>query len=170
MEVWNGQDTTPRILGTPGPILNYISFNRSGSEFVTASASGVVSTWNAHDDRVLRAFFTCPSPSTAAFSPDSSMIVVACSDGTVRVFDTGNGQALTVIQATNAGIVSGAEFSPDGKSIVAGVDASNTGDIQVWNAELASSSLPALERIAQQLDTQKLTTAQLRQYLSGASG
>ena len=169
VEEWNGQDPTPRLLGTPGPILNYISFNRSGSEFVTASASGVVSIWNAHDDQVLRTFYACPSPFTAAFSPDSSMVVVACSDGTVRVFATGNGQVLTVIKATNAGIVSGAEFSPDGTSIVAGVAAANTGDVQVWNAELATSSLPALERIAERLDTQKLTKAQLQQYLNGAS-
>jgi WD40 repeat protein len=98
------------------------------------------------------------------------MIAVACADGTVRVFAAGNGRTLALIQATNTGFVSGAEFSPDSKSIVVGVDAGNTGDVQVWNAELATSPLPVLERIARQRDTQKLTAAQLQQILNGADG
>ena len=67
----------------------------------------------------------------------------------MRVFDAGTGRQLTVMQATSAGTVTDAAFSPDGKSIVAAVDAGNTGEIQIWNAELATSSLPALERIAE---------------------
>ena len=76
---------------------------------------------------------------------------------------------LTVIQAASAGAVTDAGFSPDGTSIAAVVDAVNTGAIQIWNAELATSSLPALERIAGQRVGDKLTAAQ-QQYLSGASG
>ena len=170
VEVWNGQGNEPRLLGAPGPLLNYISFNRGGSAFVTTSTSGVVSIWNARDDRALKTFYACPGPLTAAFSPDSGMIAVACADGTVRVVAAGNGRTLTLIQATNTGFVSGAEFSPDSKSIVVGVDAGNTGDVQVWNAELATSPLPVLERIARQRDTQKLTAAQLQQILNGAGG
>ena len=88
----------------------------------------------------------------------------------MRVFDAGSGRPLTVIQATSAGAVTDAGFSPDGTSIVAVVNAVNTGEIQIWNAELATSSLPALERIARQRVGDKLTAAQQQQYLSGASG
>ena len=63
----------------------------------------------------------------------------------------------------------GAAFSPDGTSIMAAVNAGNTGYLEVWNAELSTSSTTALERIAGQRVTDKLTTAQLQQYLSGAS-
>ena len=169
VEAWNGTATRPRVLGNPGAEFATISFNQSGSEFVVASAGGVITVWNARDGRALASINVCPSPKHAAFSPDSSKIVVACTDGTVRVFDVGTSRALTVIQATSAGTVSDAGFSPDGTSIVVGVNAGNTGEIQIWNAELATSSLPALERIAGQRVGDRLTVAQLQQYLSGAS-
>ena len=169
IEVWNGTATRPRVLGSPGPNLGTVSFNQSGSEFAFASANGVITVWNAHDGRVLTLINACPSPGHPAFSPDGSKIAVDCSDGTARVFDAGTGQPLTVIQATSAGDVVAAMFSPDGTSIVVGVSNGNTGEIQIWNAELATSSLPTLERIGEQRLGDRLTAAQLQQYLSGAS-
>jgi DNA-binding beta-propeller fold protein YncE len=167
IEVWNGAAARPRMLGTSSPIINDIRFNRSGSEFVTASGSGMVDVWNARDDRIVNSIDACPSPNTAAFSPDGSKIVVACGDSTVRVFDAGTRQTLTVLQSASAGIAGDAAFSPDGNSIVAAIDAGDTGYVQVWNAELATSSLKTLEKIAEKRVTQKLTAAQQQQYLTG---
>lgn len=170
IEAWNGTATHPRVLGSPGSSSSTVSFNQSGSEFVVASAGGAMSVRNARDGRAVTSINACPAPHDAVFSPDGSKLVVACGDGTVRVFDAGNGRPLTVIQAASAGAVTDAGFSPDGTSIAAVVDAGNTGEIQIWNAELATSSLPALERIAGQRVGDKLTAAQQQQYLSGASG
>jgi WD40 repeat protein len=170
IEAWNGTATHPRVLGSPGSGFSTVSFNQSGSEFVVASAGGAITVWNARDGRAVTLINACPAPGDAVFSPDGSKLVVACGDGTVRVFDAGNGRPLTVIQATSAGAVTDAGFSPDGTSIAAVFNAVNTGEIQIWNAELATSSLPALERIAGQRVRDKLTTAQRQQYLSGASG
>ena len=169
IEIWNGAATHPRVLGSPGPDLNTVSFNYSGSAFVTSSAGGVITVWNARDGRTLTSIDACPSPTDAEFSPDGSKLVVACTDGTVRVFGVPTGRALTVMQATGTGDVFDAGFSPDGTSIVVGVNNGNSGEIQIWNAELATSSLPALERIGEQRLGDKLTAAQLQQYLSGAS-
>ena len=169
IEAWNGTATHPRVLGSPGSSYSTVSFNQSGSEFVVASKGGAISVWNARDGRAVTSVYACPAPADAGFSPDGSKLVVACGDGTVRVFDAGNGRPLTVIQAASPGAVADAGFSPDGASIAAVVDAGNTGEIQIWNAELATSSLPALERIAGQRVGDKLTAAQ-QQYLSGASG
>jgi WD40 repeat protein len=168
IEAWNGTATHPRVLGSPGSSFATVSFNQSGSEFVVASNGGAISVWNARDGRAVTTINACPAPADAVFSPDGSKLVVACGDGTVRVFDADDGRPLTVIQATSAGAVRDAGFSPDGTSIVAVTDV-NTGEIQIWNAELATSSLPALERIAGQRVGDKLTAAQ-QQYLSGASG
>src|SRR5262249_39363029 len=170
IEAWNGTATHPRVLGSPGSSFSTVSFNQSGSEFVVASAGGAISVRNARDGRTVTSIYACPAPADAGFSPDGSKLVVACGDGTVRVFDAGNGRPLTVIQAASPGAVGDAVFSPDGTSIAAGVDAGNTGEIQIWNAELATSSLPALERIAGQRVGDKLTAAQQQRYLSGASG
>ena len=169
IEAWNGAATRPRVLSHPGPSLNTVSFNRSGSEFVTSSAAGVITVWNARDGRMLTSINACPSPNDAGFSPDGSQLVVACADGTVRVFGAGTGQTLTIMQASSAGGVFAAAFSPDDTSIVVGVNAGKSGEIQIWNAELATSSLPALERIGEQRLGDKLTAAQLQQDLSGAS-
>ena len=170
VEVWNGAARNARSLGAPGPGLSNILFNRSGSEFVTVSAAGGVTVWDARHDRVLKPINACPSASTAEFSPDGSKIVVGCSDGTVRVFTADTGRALTVLQASYQGVVADAGFSPDGKSIVIGVDARDSGYVEVWNAELTTSSLSALEQTAEQRVTLKLTPAQIQQYLNGTGG
>jgi WD40 repeat protein len=68
------------------------------------------------------------------------------------------------------GGVTDAAFSPDGKSIVAGVDAGNTGYVQVWNAELSTPSLTTQEQMAEARVTQQLTQAQVQHYLNDASG
>jgi len=169
IETWNGTATHPRVLGNPGPDLLRVSFNHSGSEFVTTSAGGVISVWNARDGRALTSINACPSPNDAGFSPDGSKLVVACTDGTVRVFDAPTGRALTVIQATGTGDAFDAGFSPDGTSIVVGVNNGKTGEIQIWNAELATSSLAALERIGEQRVGDKLTPTQVQQYLNGTA-
>ncbi len=170
VEVWNGTATKPQLVGSRGPFLNDVEFNQNGSRIVTASAAGVVSVWNTRDGKSLTTINACPAPGTAAFSPDSSMVVVACGDGTVRVFGTASGHPLTVLQATSVGVVTEAQFSPDGKSIVAAINGGNTGSIQVWNAELANPSMKDLEQMAGQRVTEKLTPAQQQQYLNGTSG
>ena len=117
---------------------------------MTAAASGYVTVWATRDGRRLLSINACSSPNTASFSPDGSKIVVACGDRSVRVFDAATGHRLTVLRVTSAGNVTRAAFSPDGKSIAVSVDAGDTGCVQIWNAELATPSLPALERIAEQ--------------------
>ena len=98
LEVWNGTAIKARSLGTPGPTLENILFDRSGSRFVTVSSMGGVTVWNGRDDRVFRPINACPSASGAEFSPDGSKVVVSCSDGTARVFSADTGQELTVLQ------------------------------------------------------------------------
>jgi WD40 repeat protein len=159
-----------RVLGTPGPPISDIEFNKSGSEFVTASGSGVVTVRAARDDRRLHSIDACPSPSRASLSPDGSKIVVACGDGSAPVFAAATGRQLTVLSAASAGTVSSAAFSPDGKTIVTAIDAGDVGGVQIWNSELATPSLPALERLAEQRITRKLTAAERKEYLTGISG
>jgi WD40 repeat protein len=169
LDVWDGTATKPKILGSPGPPILDVVYNDSGSEFVTTSASGDVAIWNAHGDKPRYSFDTCPSPGTASFSPDSSRIVVACGDGTVRVFEAASGQALTVIHPVSGGTVNQAVFSPDGQSIAVAVATGNTGSVQVWKAELATPSVTKLQTIADHR-VQQLTPAQVQQYLNGAAG
>ena len=166
VEMWDKGSPEAHILGTPGPSLIDIGFSKSGTEFVTVSDSGAVTVWDTRSARVIQSIGeACPAVTSAAFNPSGSMIVVACGDGTIRVFGVATGQPLVVLQATTAGVVTDASFSPDGNSIVATISAMNTGLIQVWNAELATTSLPKLEQIARQRVTQQLTPAQRQEYM-----
>ena len=59
---------------------------------------------------------------SAAFSPDSKLIVTASGDGSARVWEARSGLQLAELRE-HKGDVNSAEFSPNGKFIVtAGVD------------------------------------------------
>jgi len=42
--------------------------------------------------------------------------------------------------------------------------------VSIWSSELATTSLPALERIAEHRVTRRLTPAERLEYLTGVSG
>jgi WD40 repeat protein len=159
-----------RMLGSPGPALTSISYDKIGKQFVTAAESGAVTVWAAPGDRPVRTIDACSSPEMAALSPDGSKVVVACGDGSVPVYDAGTGQRLTELPAAIEGGVVYAAFSSDGKSIVTTVDAGYTGCVQVWSSALATPSLQAIEQTAEQRITRKLTPAEQLEYLSGIVG
>jgi WD40 repeat protein len=149
VEVWNAATGKEiRVLGTPGPYIGDVEFNRSGSEFASA-ANGTVTVWNARNDQPVGApIDACPQPETVSFSPDGGKIVVACGNGHLLVFDVTSGQQLADIKATSAGSVYSAEFSPDGASILTAIGGEGSGDVRIWSAELATTSIQALERDA----------------------
>jgi WD40 repeat protein len=169
VEVWSAASGKRiRILGKSRSQINDLEFNDRGSKFVTASISGVVTVWSALDDRpALRPINACPSPTTASFNANGSEIVVACGNGTAPVFSAVTGQQLTVVPAANVGPVVSAGFSPDGKNIIIAIDATGTGGMQIWNAELANASAQALQRIAAQRITRGFTSAERQIYLAG---
>jgi WD40 repeat protein len=78
---------------------------------------------------------------TAAFSPDSRLVVTASDDWTARVWDTRSGNELAVLEHDSW--VGDARFSPDGRRIVT---ASGAGDdtARVWDAE-SGQQLAVLE-------------------------
>ena len=170
VERWNaanGHQIRP-ALGAPGPAITDVQYNRSGSEFVTASSAGVVTIWNAHDYRPLLAIDACPTPNTASFSPKGSKVVVGCGNGSAPVFDARTGNQLTVLPGT--GLVNSAAFSPDGKSIVITFGANGTGGLEIWNSQLANPSVTALEQLAEHRITRRLTPAERKLYLAGIRG
>jgi WD40 repeat protein len=170
IQVWNASTGAERVLGRLGPGINDLEFNTTGTRFVTASDSGVVTVWDAGDDRPLLSINACPSPNTASFSPDGHTIVVACGAGGAPVFDAATGQQLTVLGEANVGTTNSAEFSPDGTTIITTWGADDTGGVQIWSAQLATTNLHALERIARQRITRKLTASERQEYLTGVGG
>lgn len=145
--IWNAASGSQEfVLGSPGPYISDVESNAAGSQFVTASESGAVTIWHLDGNRLRHhQIEACPQPNTASFSPDGTMIVVACEDGSVPVFDTATGRKLTAYSTTRVGAANTAEFSPDGTTIVTAVGGNNTGSVQIWDSELAKASLRTLE-------------------------
>jgi WD40 repeat protein len=171
VEVWNAATGhMTGVLGKPGPAVNDVEFNASGSQFVTATDGGVVTLWDARHDRQVRSISACPSPSTASFSSDERKIVVACGDGSAPVFDAATGELLTVLKGAEVGEVNSAAFSPDGKSIVTTWDGDGTGGVRIWSSDLVTTSLQTLENLAKHRITRTFTAAERKQYLTGISG
>lgn len=175
VQVWNAATGREiRSLGKIGPSILDLQFNRQGSEFVAAANSGDLTVWSVRGYRRLLTISSCPSPAAASFSPNGKLIVAACGDGTARVFDAASGQLLTIVSVAGGGIVNSAEFSPDGRSIVTtlgvGTGGITTGEVEVWNAQLATPSLAALERLAEQRVNSALTSAQRAAYVRGTGG
>jgi WD40 repeat protein len=135
-----------------GAALAAAAWDSTGTRALTATANGTITLWQAAGTAYVKV-----------------KLAVACEDGTIRVFGASSAQLLTELQATRTGAVTDAAFSPDGQSIVAGIDAGNTGYVQVWNAELSTGSLTAQEQMAEARVTQQLTQAQVQHYLNDAS-
>jgi WD40 repeat protein len=156
-----------RVLGARGQAIHSISFDTSGSKFMTASQSGAVTVWTTGDGRHGRPINVCPSFLTAALSPDGSKIVAACGAGGAPVFDAATGKQLIVLPTVGSVADGTASFSPDGKRIITTFAVGSVGGIQIWNSELATPSLSVIERIAEQRITRKLTPAERKAYLAG---
>lgn len=67
---------------------------------------------------------------TINFSPDGKLVASASFDGTVRVWDTQTGTLVRVFHEPNGNEFYWAEFSPDGKSVLAGGGQSD--QVYIW--------------------------------------
>ena len=67
-----------------------------------------------------------------AFTPDGKRIVSPCVDGTVRIWDSLNGQELLVLKC-GPRVVTSVACNPDGKRIFGGCE---DGTLLIWDATI----------------------------------
>ncbi|HEX7499125.1 MAG TPA: hypothetical protein VF524_02360, partial [Polyangia bacterium] len=110
-----------------------VAFTRDGSLLATGGYGKEVEIWRVADGTRVLGIPPQSTPGTAHnlhFSPDDSMLIVASTDGTARIWAVATGK-LVSNSITTAGEMADADFSPDGKQIA------STGDgnvVRIWNA------------------------------------
>ena len=130
-----------------------VAFDRDGSRIAIGSEDTTI--WDVRTERSLLTLSLSQAvPADLAFSPDGSRLAEIDPDGTVRLFDTGTGELLLVLDGHETG--GQVAFSPDGSMLATQGD----GMVRIWALDIAD-----LLEIAHQKVTRSLTDEECRQYL-----
>ncbi len=147
--VTSSVDGTARVWdAATGEVLRVISghdvtvvsaaFDAAGTRIVTTSVDKTMRVWNADSGALLGTFRTEPEEAvgSASFSPDGRYLVVAGSDGAVRILDVASGDTLAVLRR-HGGAIKWSGYDAGGRQIVT---ASEDGTAAVWKVppDLAS--------------------------------
>jgi WD40 repeat protein/uncharacterized caspase-like protein len=97
-----------------------LRYNWESNFIITASPDSTVKIWNSRNLNLVRTIHTQQQNLYAEFNRASSQIVVACNNGTVKVYSL-NGQLIQDIKAHD-GLVNCAVFSTNGNLVFSGGD------------------------------------------------
>ncbi len=98
---------------------------------------------------------------SVAFSPDSSTLAAACSDGSIRLIDTRSGRESARLEG-HSGHVRAVAYSPDGKQLASG---GSDGTVRVWDTSSGAQALKleghvsAVYAVAFAPDSERLASA-----------
>jgi WD40 repeat protein len=98
-------------------MIRSLAYDSEGSRLATAGEDGTVRIWPLAGGAPLLLVGHDGPVSSARFNVRGDRVVSAGADGTVRIWDARSGHALFVLQR-QPGSAWGAEFSPDGRSIL----------------------------------------------------
>jgi WD40 repeat protein/DNA-binding SARP family transcriptional activator len=107
-----------RVMRADVAAVRSVSWDRDGSRIATAGTDGTVRIWPvAGGEPVVLVGHEGPV-NTAEFNRRGDRVVSTGLDGTVRVWDTSGGETLVVLYRHTGTGGGGADFSPDGRSVV----------------------------------------------------
>lgn len=124
------------------------AFHHDGNMLAVSSREGethVVSLWLLKEHRVLHRLTHPSTVYGVAFEPTGSLVVTACEDHVVRLWDPITGALLRTLEG-HTGIVDWAEFSSDGRLLASKSD-DNT--VRVWRCDTWTTVAAWRERKAQ---------------------
>jgi len=132
--VWNVEDSEAlhTLREHEGTVMS-AEFDSGGERIVTASVDTTVRVWDAQAGTLLKTFQSEPAQAleSASFSPDNRYLLVAASDGSVRVMDATNGATLIVLHR-HGDAIKWAAYDAVGRQIVT---ASADGTARVWQIQ-----------------------------------
>ncbi|HEX5747343.1 MAG TPA: pentapeptide repeat-containing protein [Archangium sp.] len=126
-DVVDGQFVDSFKVEAPPPLLD-LAFHPDGSTLAIASSNTV--TLRALGDGTSRRSARQPGLVTrVSFSPDGAMLALACTDGSIQVWDGSESNAPHTLRG-HSEIVRDLAFSPEGGSFISG---SEDGTLRVWS-------------------------------------
>jgi tetratricopeptide (TPR) repeat protein len=142
VKVWDGRGGVPaRELPVDGSA--EVVFSPDGRRLLTASGTEYAiweaGTW-AERLRIPRSQ-AGGMPGVAAFTPDGHLLAIARTRNTVQLVDPATGRELATLGAPDSQNVAGLGFSPDGRFLVAALNAPR---LQVWDLDAIRRGLATL--------------------------
>lgn len=115
-----GTDVGPVVLGRLDTRVCSIAFHPDGGSLAaTGRRTGAVWDLRSRSEQY-RIHATAGGFWDVAYSPDGQLLVGACNDGTVRIWDVRTGRELETISSETGGVCLALAFSPEGDRLAAG--------------------------------------------------
>jgi len=109
------------------------SFDVEGERVATGGEDTSIKIWSSADGQLLQTISGHGSRvRSLQFSRDGHRLLSAADDNSIRIWDSLNGQQLTQLSEPGMGLLTGAIFSPDERSVAI---ATQTGGVWIWSVE-----------------------------------
>lgn len=146
-DVHSGREV--RRLKRPLPWLNRMAISPTGKAVAASFSSDggnslEIHVWETEHGKELTVVKSLPQKTyvrALAVTPDSKVLIVACSDNKVRAWDISSGQELQPFEDLVGPITSPLVFSPDGRSLAAGTWPRRGDEAGIYLWEVASGRI-----------------------------
>lgn len=133
--IWPEGADEPIVLNTLSPAVVSIADAAADDQLLTGGSDGVLELWNWEKQAVIAQstsqMVNVPAASAVRWSPSGRLLLIACRNGEIQVWDAVSWTQVNVISAHTGGVLD-ATWSPDGTRIAT---SGEDGRAVIWNSQ-----------------------------------